>query len=66
MEKLYTTKELSGWFRVTRQSIALWRKEGKLDYIRVGAAVRYSESQVQDFLMKSGAAYQEKGQGAQV
>lgn len=63
MERLYTTRELTEWFGVTRQAILNWRRAGKLESTHLGGVIRYKESQVQAFLAKSGAAYRGKGQG---
>lgn len=49
-EILLTTKDICNLFKVTRQSIALWRKMGKIRAVRVNKAVRYRQSEINELL----------------
>lgn len=35
-EKLYETKEIAAMFKVTPQTVYIWRKTGKLPFFRIG------------------------------
>jgi excisionase family DNA binding protein len=43
-ETFYTGPELAAMYRVTRQSIWNWIREGRLPAIRLGSAYRVSET----------------------
>ena len=48
MEKLYTTKEAAEYLRMSPNTLAKWRWEGKGPaYIKLGRNVRYPESSLQ-------------------
>lgn len=49
-EKQYTVQEIAQHFRVSRQAIYDWIKEGKLGAIRLGDRVRVPESALTAFI----------------
>lgn len=49
-EKQYTVQEIAKHFRVSRQAIYDWIKEGKLGAIRLGDRVRIPESALRAFI----------------
>lgn len=49
-EKQYTVKEISEHFRVSRQAVYDWIKEGKLRAIRLGERVRVPDSALRSFI----------------
>jgi len=51
-EKQYTVKEISEHFRVSRQAVYDWIKEGKLKAIRLGERVRVPDSALRSFIQE--------------
>jgi excisionase family DNA binding protein len=49
-ENLLTTKEVCELFRVTRQSLAMWRKIGKIKAYKMNKTVRYKRSEINELL----------------
>jgi putative molybdopterin biosynthesis protein len=49
-EKMYTVQEIAKHFRISRQSVYDWIKDGKLRAIRIGERVRVPESALREFV----------------
>ncbi len=49
-ENLLTTKEVCELFRVTRQSLNMWRKIGKIKAYKMNKTVRYKRSEINELL----------------
>ena len=49
-ERYYTSPELAALYKVTRQAIWSWIKQGRIKAIRLGATYRISESEWMKFL----------------
>jgi excisionase family DNA binding protein len=49
-ERYYTPPELAARYRVTRQAIWNWIKQGRIKAIRLGTVYRISESEWSKFL----------------
>jgi excisionase family DNA binding protein len=49
-ETMYTVMEIAKHFRVSRQAVYDWIKEGKLRAIRIGERVRVPESALREFI----------------
>lgn len=47
-----SSKELSRYLKVTEQTIATYRKKGKIPFIQIGSAVRYNLNSVVKALEK--------------
>lgn len=51
-EKHYTPQEVADLFKVTRQAVYLWIKHGKILSVKIGAAIRIPESEVERMARK--------------
>lgn len=49
-ERFYTPPELAAHYRITRQAIWNWIRQGRLKAIRLGTVYRISESEWNSFL----------------
>jgi excisionase family DNA binding protein len=49
-ERYYTSPELAAVYKVTRQAIWSWIKQGRIKAIRLGTKYRISESEWMKFL----------------
>jgi excisionase family DNA binding protein len=49
-ERYYTSPELAALYKVTRQAIWSWIRQGRIKAIRLGATYRISESEWLKFL----------------
>lgn len=49
-EKYYTVKEIADRFRVSRQAVYDWIREGKLQAVQLGERVRVPESALNAFV----------------
>jgi excisionase family DNA binding protein len=52
-ERYYTPPELAALYKVTRQAIWKWIREGRINAIRLGSAYRISETEWAKFLQES-------------
>lgn len=53
LKELVTTKELSSLLKVTRQTVANWRKEG-LPFMKLGRSIRFDYDEVIEWLKERG------------
>ena len=53
IKNLLTTKELQEEYKVTRQAIVNWRKEG-MPFKKLGKLVRFESEQVRKWLLEKG------------
>jgi excisionase family DNA binding protein len=58
-EEYYTPEEIAARFKVTRQAVHKWIKDGKLQAVRLNTAVRIPKSALERFI-HGGSAIQEK------
>jgi excisionase family DNA binding protein len=52
-ERYYTPPELAAQYRITRQAIWNWIRQGRLKAIRLGRAYRINETDWMEFLGRS-------------
>jgi len=50
MEKMYSVMEVASMFGVTRGTVFLWMKAGRLPFVWVGGRRRITESAVNGFI----------------
>lgn len=53
-ERLLTTIEATEFLRCSKPTLHRWKKEGLIPFIRIGANIRYKESELQKLLEKKG------------
>ncbi|MEA5082251.1 MAG: helix-turn-helix domain-containing protein [Dysgonamonadaceae bacterium] len=53
-EKLYTTIEACEILRCSKPTLHRWKKEGIISFVRIGANIRYRESDIKALLEKKG------------
>ena len=59
-ERYFTIEEIATRFKVTRQTVQNWLREGKLDSVKLGRARRILESSV-DRMLKEGSTVRREG-----
>jgi excisionase family DNA binding protein len=52
VDEYYTVAELVAKFKVTKQAVHMWIKDGKLEAIRLGRAVRIPAKSVEQFIQR--------------
>jgi excisionase family DNA binding protein len=50
LDKLYTVKETAGTLRVSMATIRAWRFQKRLQGIKIGRRVMFSEDEIQRFI----------------
>ena len=48
--KLYTIKQVTEYFKLTRQTLNKLEKQGKLVPVRIGSSIRYKKSDIEKIL----------------
>ena len=59
-ERYFTIEEIATRFKVTRQTVQNWLREGKLDSVKLGRSRRILESSV-DRMLKEGSTVRREG-----
>lgn len=57
MEKLYSTKEVAQYFRVSVRTVHKWTRDGDLKPAIVNHRRLYAESQLKAFYLKRGGVF---------
>ena len=51
-EKLYNTQEACELLRCSKPTLHRWKKEGIIPHVRIGANIRYKESDINNLINK--------------
>ena len=53
MEKAYTAQEVADMFKVSKNTVINWRRQGKLPYLKIGRVILFKESDIQKLVDES-------------
>jgi len=53
MEKLLNSNELAEYLGIAPQTVRIWVSQKKIPFLKIGAAVRFSNVEIQEILQKS-------------
>ena len=63
-EKYYTPDEIARMFKVTRNAVYNWYRQGQLEGIHMGRALRISETALQKFIQQGSKPLPEGGESS--
>ena len=53
MERLLNSNELAEYLGIAPQTVRIWVSQKKIPFLKIGAAVRFSNYEIQEILQKS-------------